>query len=79
MAELKRHGVKHLRWPDGILAKLREAAPVALEQVAKQKEAKGDTSFRRVLESMRAYQAKQQAYSDYGDINQGQNKTPTSP
>lgn len=79
MKDLKRHGVTQLRWSDGILGKLREAAPAALEGLAKKHDAKGDTTFRRLLESMRAYQAKQSPYFDSGDINQGQNKTPTSP
>ena len=78
IAQLEASGIKHLAWPKGILGKLREAMPSALNGLAAQAESKGDTSVRRWLDATWAYQEQNAKYFDYGDINQGQAKIPTS-
>ena len=76
--QLEASGVKHLAWPQGILNQLRTAMPDALNKIATDAAANGDTSVRRWLDAAWAYQAKNAKYFDYGDINQGQASFPTS-
>lgn len=78
IAQLEAAGVQHLSWPTGLLDKLRAATPAALNKVADQAEANGDSSVRRWLDAAWAYQEKNAKYFDYGDINQGQSGIPTS-
>lgn len=78
IAQLEQSGVQHLAWPQGILTKLREAMPTALNAVAQNAASGGDTSVRRWLDATWAYQEKNARFFDYGDVNQGQAAFPTS-
>lgn len=79
MAKLADSGAVHSRWPDGLLRVLRQATDDFLDAKADDLAAAGDDSYRQVVDSMRSYIERQKAYFDFGDINQGQNETPTAP
>lgn len=76
---LEKNGAQVGRWPAGLLDLLRQATQVYLDDKAAQLAAAGDTDYGRVLTHMRAFQAKQAKYGDFGDINQGRAQLPTSP
>lgn len=79
IAQLEAAGVTHLTWPHGLLNLLRAAMPDALNKVATDAAAEGDTSVRRWLDATWAYQSQNAKYFDYGDVNHGQAALPTSP
>lgn len=79
IALLEANGAKVLRWPEGLLKVLRDAADDYLDRRADALAAEGDGDYRRVLDHMRAYMRAQAAYSDFGDLNQGRALLPTSP
>lgn len=76
---LSGNGVTHLRWPDAVLALMRESAPAALDALAAESTAKGDDSLRRTLDAMRDFARANQVYFDYDDVMQGASETPSSP
>jgi len=76
--QLEASGVTHLAWPEGLLEELRAAMPDALNKVASNAEEKGDNSVRLWLDAAWEFQQKNMKFFDYGDINQGQAKFPTS-
>ncbi|GAA0410700.1 hypothetical protein GCM10009133_19010 [Cocleimonas flava] len=76
--QLEAAGVVHLKWPQGILEKLRDAMPDGLNKVANKAVQKGDNSSRLWLDATWAFQKKNQKFFDYGDINQGQSNFQTS-
>lgn len=79
MALLEANGAVTLRWPEGLLALLRAASDRYLDERADALAAKGDASYRRVLDHQRAYMRRHQLYWDLGDVNQGRAGLPTSP
>ena len=72
IARLETTGVTHLAWPNGLLQELRKAMPAALNSLADEAAEKGDMSVRLWLDAAWAFQQKNAAFFDYGDINQGQ-------
>ena len=76
---LQANGAVLLRWPEGLLRVLRRASNSYFDARAEELTAKGDDSYRRVLAHMRAYERRQAAYGDFGDLNQGRAGLPTSP
>ena len=76
---LRENGAIVLRWPKGLLERLRQAADTYLDEKADRLARQGDTDYRRVLRHMRSFQEAQKFYADFGDINQGRAYIPTSP
>ncbi len=76
---LKANGAVMLRWPEGLLRVLRAASDAYLDRRADELAAQGETSYRRVLDHMRAYMSRQEVFGDFGDVNQGRARLPTSP
>lgn len=73
------YGARIGRWPEGLLAQLRRATDTYLDAKAARLATAGDADYGRVLAHMRAYQAAQQVYADFGDLNQGRANLPTTP
>lgn len=68
---LEKDGAIVLRWPEGLLSRLRDAADSYLTEKATNLAEEGDPDYRTVLEHMRTFQAAQARYGDFGDLNQG--------
>ena len=79
VALLREHGATPLRWPEGLLDRLRTATEAHLDARAAALAAEGRTGYRRVLESLRRYEERHAAWQAFGERGRGRPLPPTSP